>query len=929
MNNLINSENTDNSHADNDVFSLPEEFTGDYDVVTLADLGMAGTDYETSVSSGTYTYNGKSETKSVIVKLGWQAEINHECRWKLALDTYWNANCMVWFRDDALYFCPGQEMFDGLRVKADAVTKGRHDIEFGRLYVIAGPNTGKDYVFLKIDGEMIAEKYTDYYRSEGGYIAYSLNKTTLSYTVCFVDEGVSQQGFGGFAEPDGFVDDIDYVNIGDVVPGGLVKDSVHDKALGYTYPFTSLSKTHSTIVRFVIKTGPAEGREHDKSFMVVDIGGNCGYCRSYIPAGVKERIMFGWEIEGCTVGTKKYKIENNSWYAVEQGRLRVVTGINSGKDYIYIKINGKVISYFYGNPASRPFPGGKLYIEATSNIQILGYNELHARYYIGEKLYLDDPAQKGLGIKKPKDPKTEGRYFEAWHTEKSGGELFDFRNTTLTEDINLYAQFSDNTVNAVFDPANGQPCFTITSGMNCLVERPEPPSLSDPKYDFVFKGWKKDPDDRIFDFENDRLTGDAHFTAQYSEREYFVSYYSMGRLTAKVPFILSNPTVTGKEPDVPKIANAEGTWEEHRTEGLTRNITVNALYKVNVPSPCDEISLEKYNGGTICLNTDKIKEFLSKSSPEQTAYVKDFCSSDRVFQDHQNTAFRWSDSTSNSSYTIYFADNREFSSPFIVTSDSTSLINKAGIFIPGKTYYWFVCGNDNGKCSGIDSFTVADTPVRYITAGKVTNVRDIGGYITDDGRKVKYGMVYRGASLDEFHSYADTDALNAFGYIGLKSEIELRGEAPHSYTGWDANNPNVYFISGSGYESMLSLNSDHKDQYRSAFEAMAEKENYPFYFHCSAGADRTGSFAYLISGLLGVRYKDIRGDYELTSFSEVGLRTADVFNSVSFDRMNRLMLEMHGNGADLKTAIRNYLIGYIGVKSSSVDAIIEIMFEDK
>ena len=39
------------------------------------------------------------------------------------------------------------------------------------------------------------------------------------------------------------------------------------------------------------------------------------------------------------------------------------------------------------------------------------------------------------------------------------------------------------------------------------------------------------------------------------------------------------------------------------------------------------------------------------------------------------------------------------------------------------------------------------------------------------------------------------------------------------------------------------------------------------YFHCHGGADRTGTLAFLLEGLLGVSESDISKDFELTTYS--------------------------------------------------------------
>ena len=52
------------------------------------------------------------------------------------------------------------------------------------------------------------------------------------------------------------------------------------------------------------------------------------------------------------------------------------------------------------------------------------------------------------------------------------------------------------------------------------------------------------------------------------------------------------------------------------------------------------------------------------------------------------------------------------------------------------------------------------------------------------------------------------------------------------------------------------------------FRLFCERKNYPIYFHCIGGADRTGSLAYVLNGVLGVEKEDLERDYESTFYNE-------------------------------------------------------------
>ena len=82
---------------------------------------------------------------------------------------------------------------------------------------------------------------------------------------------------------------------------------------------------------------------------------------------------------------------------------------------------------------------------------------------------------------------------------------------------------------------------------------------------------------------------------------------------------------------------------------------------------------------------------------------------------------------------------------------------------------------------------------------------------------------------------------------------------------------------------------------RDIFAVLSDESNYPVYFHCNAGADRTGTLAFLIEGLLGVSYADTIRDFELTSFSKFGERLRSKVDGDQFDKSGVYMDVINDN----------------------------------
>ena len=338
-----------------------------------------------------------------------------------------------------------------------------------------------------------------------------------------------------------------------------------------------------------------------------------------------------------------------------------------------------------------------------------------------------------------------------------------------------------------------------------------------------------------------------------------------------------------------------------------------------------KIILKKYNGRKIDLCDELTRYFLSiKDKAFQAKWLSEY-----PFQgshSRQNVSFEF-ESLNDSVYLVYFSDNIEFNNAFIIETREKK-IDDVGIFIPGKKYFWKVKDKITNDESDIDSFTTLNAYIRWISSGSVFNMRDLGGWKVENKKRVKYGLIYRGAQLKIDSkwekSYMDEYSYKVFDYLKINTEIDLRGDHIHNISQIHDNTNNIS-INGIGYEQLFTMNEDMKNDYRLIFHALSIKDNYPFYMHCSWGADRTGVLAFLISGLLGVSYDDVSVDYELTSLSNSGRRSRI---NHPFKFMYPLLKEKYGKDKTFKDLINEYLVDYIGVSQNDIDSIRDIMIEE-
>ena len=309
-------------------------------------------------------------------------------------------------------------------------------------------------------------------------------------------------------------------------------------------------------------------------------------------------------------------------------------------------------------------------------------------------------------------------------------------------------------------------------------------------------------------------------------------------------------------------------------------------------------------------------------------------------------------------YMVWVSEYEDLSVPCFQTETQDIYAVVEGL-MPG-IYYWKVA-DSRGKESEVDTFTIANY-VRALDVDGIRNFRDLGGWKTENGKTVKYGLTYRSATLKESSGKALSD-------LGVKTEIDLRADAEYAQSMLPEKYGIRFLQAGimqgdyvlkdkSFYASLTpeqieekrhseaAFKQEYADALYKAFKLYTIKENYPILFHCTSGADRTGTFAFLLNGMLGVSVEDLYRDFELTCFAMGGKRWRSNIkktdngeyyfnddgyvtvpdNYVAIGLLYKGLMECYGTGDNkLSSAIKNYLRMDVGLTDADFQAIERIM----
>ena len=221
---------------------------------------------------------------------------------------------------------------------------------------------------------------------------------------------------------------------------------------------------------------------------------------------------------------------------------------------------------------------------------------------------------------------------------------------------------------------------------------------------------------------------------------------------------------------------------------------------------------------------------------------------------------------------LYVAESEDYSDADLLVMDIAQGADSINVYnlIPGRTYNWKL-EYENKTVAQSGKFKTTGT-LRMLKIDNVFNVRDMGGWIGLGGNPMKYGQIIRGSRLNVNKSSSKmitADGDKELVRVGLRSELDMR-DASNS-----VNATSAFFGSGypilnvnSAYNSRIATFANGPQSIQGINQLIAWlKAGKPVYLHCSVGADRTGTVAYLVGAVCGMSEDALCKEFELTSFS--------------------------------------------------------------
>ena len=277
-----------------------------------------------------------------------------------------------------------------------------------------------------------------------------------------------------------------------------------------------------------------------------------------------------------------------------------------------------------------------------------------------------------------------------------------------------------------------------------------------------------------------------------------------------------------------------------------------------------------------------------------------------------------------SNYTFISGQKADLSDGYSITTTSKSL----KYYNPylGTNYFKLVANFSDGSKdeTTIRTFEVDTTYPRNLAIGGMTNCRDMGGRVLEDGGKMKQGLIYRtsGYKYDYSTTITEDGKKEMLQHLKVKTEVNVADGSNYNLN-LSGTTLKEFKMDYSGGSHHFSRNAESVKNF---FNLLGDSNNYPVYFHCRIGTDRTGLCAILLSGLLGVSLNEIYQDYLFSNFGKIGEKRY-IGTKAGADNIQNYINDIQNmSGKTFKNKVYNMLLA-IGVSKTTLDTVIANLTE--
>ena len=235
-----------------------------------------------------------------------------------------------------------------------------------------------------------------------------------------------------------------------------------------------------------------------------------------------------------------------------------------------------------------------------------------------------------------------------------------------------------------------------------------------------------------------------------------------------------------------------------------------------------------------------------------------------------------------------------------------------------ENYRWVV--HIGGECSAESCFHTDATAPRMLYVDGISNVRDFGGFYTASGKRVRQERIYRTSELDTHVQITERGIATLEDELHIRTDIDLRGikDEPRCPI---LDERRVKWVNYPLAAYADCFTEEQRRLYGESYACLTCEEYYPMIVHCWGGIDRTGTWLYILGGMLGVSAEDLGLDYEMSSFSRWGRRSRTSAQFVAF------LEGLYQYGDSLQAACEGFMKA-CGLTDAQLDTIRDRLLED-